>query len=131
MSEQSNINTIQDLYSAFGRGDVATILNHLTDDIRWVSHLDSIVPWAGDFSGKARVPKFFDAIFHSVDVEVFNPQEWVAQGDTVISIGEFGCKGKATGKSTLARWIFIWKFKDGRVASYEQFEDPVIADAFR
>ena len=131
MSEQQNVKAIQDVYGAFGRGDVAFIVGQLTDDIRWVSHFDPIVPWAGDYSGKDRVPRFFDAIFKSVDVQAFEPQEWIAQGDSVASAGEFGCRVRATGKDVRTRWVFLWKFRDGKICSYEQFHDPALAAAFR
>ena len=131
MNEQQNIKAIEGVYSAFGRGDVPGILAHLTDDIRWVSHMESVVPWSGDFSGKDRVPQFFKAIFQSVDVDVFTPQEWIAQGDTVVSLGEFGCRVRATGKASRARWVFIWRFRNGKICSYEQFHGPALAAAFR
>jgi len=131
MNEQKNIKTIQDIYAAFGRGDVAAIIAQLTDDVRWSSHFDKVVPWGGDFSEKGRVPRFFDAIFQSVDVDAFEPAEWVAQGDTVVSMGEFACRVRATGKKARTRWIFVWKFRDGKICSYEQFHDPALADAFR
>ena len=112
-------------------GDVAFIVGQLTDNVRWVSHFDAIVPWAGDFSGKDQIPRFFEAIFQSVDVEAFEPTEWIAKGDTVVSLGEFGCHVRKTGKKSRTRWIFIWKFRDGKICSYEQFHDPALAAAFR
>lgn len=127
----TNRKTIEDVYAAFGRGDVAFILNQLTDDVRWNTHMESVVPWAGDYSGKTQVPKFFEAIFSSVDVEAFIPQEWIVEGDTVVSLGEFGCKVKKTGKKAHTRWIFVWKFRDGKISSYEQFHDPALAAAFK
>ncbi|MGD1278776.1 MAG: nuclear transport factor 2 family protein [Tepidisphaeraceae bacterium] len=131
MDEQKNVKMIQELYAAFDRGDVAFIVNHLADDVHWISHLDAIVPWSGDFSGKDRVPRFFEAIFQSVDVEAFEPKEWVADGDTVVSLGEFACRVRRTGKKSRNRWVFIWKFRDGRICSYEQFHDPALAVAFQ
>jgi ketosteroid isomerase-like protein len=35
MNEQQNVKTIQEVYAAFGRGDVAFIVTQLTGDIRW------------------------------------------------------------------------------------------------
>jgi ketosteroid isomerase-like protein len=99
--------------------------------VRWVTHLDPIVPWSGEHLGKANVPKFFGAINDSGETTAFNPGEFIAQGDTVVSVGEFGYKAKATGKSDLGPWVFIWKFRDGRISSYEQFHDASIANAFR
>jgi hypothetical protein len=131
MSEQQKIAIVESIYSAFDRGDVEFILSQLTDDIRWTSHLEPIVPWGGDFSGKRSVPLFFQAIRESVDVEEFEPMEWIAQGDTLVSIGRFVCRVRSTGKTANTRWAFIWKIRDGKVYSYEQFHDPALAVAFR
>jgi ketosteroid isomerase-like protein len=131
VSEQQNVAAITKIYEAFGRGEIPYIIGQLTDDVRWISRFEPIVPWGGDYSGKANVPKFFDAIGQNVDVTAFTPKEFVAQGDTVVSMGEFGCKVRATGKSALTPWVFIWKLRDGRVYSYEQFHDPAVAEAFR
>lgn len=131
MNEQQSIKTIEGVYAAFGRGDVPGIVAQLTDDIRWVSYMESVVPWSGDFSGKHLVPAFFTAIFQSVDVQAFTPQEWIVQGDTVVSLGEFGCRVRATGKTSRARWVFIWKLRHGKICSYEQFHGPELAAAFR
>jgi uncharacterized protein len=130
MSEQQNVERVGKIYEAFGRGDVGYILDQLADDVRWQTHLQPEVPWSGDYSGKGKVGKFFEAIANSVDVTAFRPGEFVAQGDSVVSVGEFGCRVRASGKSALTRWVFLWKFRDGRVASYEQFHDPAIAAAF-
>lgn len=122
---------IGQIYQAFGRGDVGYILDQLTEDVSWVTHLEPVVPWSGDYSGKATVPNFFEAIGRSVEVTSFVPGQFVAQGDTVVSMGVFGCTVHATGKSSTTPWVFIWKLRDGRVYSYEQFHDPALADAFR
>jgi uncharacterized protein len=74
---------------------------------------------------------FFEAIFQSVDVDAFEPNEWIADGDVVVSLGEFECRVRATGKRSRTRWVFIWKFRDAKISSYEQFHDPALAAAFR
>jgi ketosteroid isomerase-like protein len=131
MVESDNVTLIGRIYEAFGRGDIYYIIGQLSDDVRWVSHLEPIVPWSGDYSGKAKVPKFFEAIANSVQTTAFSPGEFIAQADTVVSTGDYGCTVNATGKTALTPWVFIWKVRDGKVASYEQFHDPALADAFR
>lgn len=131
MSEQSNIQIIKDMYAAFGRGDVQHIVAQLTDDVSWRANLDPVVPWSGDYSGKRNVPKFFDAIYSAVEVTLFEAQDWVAEGDSVVSLGRFGGTTRGTGKDINTRWVFIWKLRDGKVCSYEQFHEPALADGFR
>lgn len=131
MSEKDNVARVVKIYEAFGRGDIPFIIDQLTDDVRWTTHFDPVVPWSGNYQDKAAVPRFFAAIAGAGDVTAFSPREFVAQGDTVVSTGEFGIKVKATGKTSLTRWVFIWKFREGRVYDYEQFHDASIAEAFR
>jgi hypothetical protein len=130
LSEQQNIETVGKLYEAFGRGDAGYIVDQCTDDVRWVSHFEPIVPWSGDFSGKANVGKFFQAIGENADIPRFEPKEFVASGDTVVSIGELDITVKSTGKSASTRWAFVWKLRDGKVYDYEQFHGPELAAAF-
>src|SRR4051812_1122457 len=105
MSEQQNVRAVQEIYAAFGSGNVQAIIDKLMDDVAWILHLDPIVPWSGESSGKSRVPKFFENVYSSVTVTSFEPLEYVAQGDVVVSIGTFGCRSNATGKSSDTRWV--------------------------
>ena len=97
MSSQQNVQIVQGIYEAFGRGEIQAIIDQLTDDVRWVSHFEPIVPWHGRFDGKNQVLRFFDAIGQSVDVLSFTPQELVADGEIVVSLGEFACRVHARG----------------------------------
>ena len=129
MGEQEHIQKLKNIYAAFGRGDIPYILSQLPPNVKWVSHFDPVVPWAGDFTG--HIQDFFLAIDETVEIESFEPGDFVAQGDIVVSLGYFGCKSKATGKSARTSWAFVWRFQDGNIVSYEQFHDPALALIFR
>jgi ketosteroid isomerase-like protein len=43
VSADVNIKTITQVYEAFGRGDVATILDAVTDDVDWAAEATSAV----------------------------------------------------------------------------------------
>ncbi|HEX3101166.1 MAG TPA: nuclear transport factor 2 family protein [Pyrinomonadaceae bacterium] len=131
MSEEQNKQTVEELYAAFGRGDIDSIVAKCTKDVEWITHLDPIVPWSGDHSGKDFVPAFFGAIFGSVEVTAFEPEDWIVDGNTVVNTGRFACHVRSTGKNADTRWVFIWKFTDdGMISRYEQFHDENIAEAF-
>ena len=131
MATQANVAAITKIYDAFGKGDIPYIIDQLSDEVHWMAHIEPFVPWSGDRSGKTNVPSLFQAIDDSVDVLSFTPGDFVAEGDTVVSFGSFGCRVKATGKSATTAWVFVRKLRDGLVTSYEQFHDTAIADAFR
>lgn len=131
MSEKDNIARVSKLYEAFTKGDIGYIIDQLTDDVRWVTHLDPVVPWAGSFPGKQAVPQFFESIGSNIEVTAFTPKEFVAQGDTVVSLGDVGYRSRTNGKTAVSNWVFIWKLREGRVYSYEQFHDANLAAVFR
>ena len=89
MSEQRNVEALTKMYEAFVKGDLGYIVDQLADDVHWFSHVDPVVPTSGDWSGKSKVPGFFEAIIDSVEVASFTPTEFYADGETVISTGGF------------------------------------------
>jgi ketosteroid isomerase-like protein len=131
MTEQDNTQRTEALFAAFGRGDVPFILDQLTDDVRWVAHLDPVVPWAGDHSGRAAVPGFFHALGGAVEVSAHPVHEIVAQGDTVVAMGDVTFRARATGRESTSSWVYVWRFREGKVCGYDQFNDPGLAAAFR
>src|SRR5579862_8376067 len=71
-SSEQNIETVKGLYEAFGRGDVAAILDRVTDDVDWAT--DAAIPsapWYGARHGKAEVPSFFAGIAQTGPVTQF------------------------------------------------------------
>jgi uncharacterized protein len=129
--EQANVARVRRIYDAFVTGDVGHIVEQVTDDVHWVSHVDPVVPSGGDWSGRANVAGFFAAIGGNVDITSFEPADFVAQGDTVVSTGRFGGTARPTGRAIDSEWVMIYRFADGRLASWDQFHDGALAAAFR
>ena len=129
--EIENTEHVTRIFQAFGRGDVPYILDQLADDARFVSHLEPIVPWAGEFAGRDDVARYFQAIVGAVDVTDHPVNSLVAQGDTVVATGDVTFSVRATGKTGSSSWVYIFKLANGRVQSYDQFNDTGLAEAFR
>ena len=57
----SNIEIVQHIYAAFGKGDVAAILEHISDDLRHfgVVSEQNQLPWQIQITKKKDVPLFF------------------------------------------------------------------------
>jgi uncharacterized protein len=115
----SNIATVQDIYAAFGRGDVAAILAHLADDVAW----DQDAPGYGmamfePRSGKEGVARFFEAL-GEVEFLRFEPLNFLAGGNQVAVPIQVGLKVKATGKVAEALEIHLFTFgEDGKVRRF-------------
>ena len=121
----SHTQTVQDLYAAFGRGDVAAILNLVTDDVDWNN--DRVAshecPWNGNFSGKARVPEFFKAV-DQLYISVFEPRTFVETGNHVAVLLRIESRVKKNGQSLQNDSIHLWTFNDnGKISAYRHFND--------
>ena len=131
MTEQDNLQLVESIFEAFGRGDIPFILDQLTDDVRFVAHLEPAVPWSGDYAGKANVVDYFQALGGAVEVTAHAVNELVVQGDTVVAMGDVSFRTRGNGKPGESSWVYVWKLRDGQVCGYDQFNDPGLADAFR
>jgi ketosteroid isomerase-like protein len=130
-TEIENTETVTRIFEAFGRGDVSYILDQLADDAVFVSHLEPIVPWAGEYPGKESVAGYFQAMGEAVDVTDHPVTAVVAQGDTVIAMGDVSFSVRETGKTGSSSWVYVFTLANSQVQRYEQFNDTGLADAFR
>jgi hypothetical protein len=125
MSEAQNTKVVQDAYAAFGRGDIATLLGYMTDDVHWRPVIGTAkhVPFSGERKGKAGVAEFFKQVAESEDFQQFEPREFVAQGDRVVAIGHYRAVTKATGKTFESDFAMVFTLRGGKVATFREFTD--------
>ena len=126
----ANIATIQRVYEAFGRGDVAAILDTVTDDIDWASESSSsLAPWHGVRRGKDEVAGFFTALASSAEILEFTPLAFAANEDDVMVVIHFEMKVPATGRSGSMQLHHWWRLRDGKVWHYRGTEDTALTAA--
>lgn len=131
MAEQENLRLIQDAYMAFGRGDVAALIDTMTDDVVWDTLGPQQIPYAGVFHGKDGVAEFFKILAESDDVQSFEPLRFFAQGDMVVVLGHYSAIVKATGNLAETDWVQTFKFREGKVAEYcDYFDSAKFAEAY-
>ena len=53
----------------------------------------------------------------------FTPEDYVASDDKVVAFGTYTGTYKLTSKAFTARVAHVWKLKDGKIVSFEQFVD--------
>jgi uncharacterized protein len=130
---QANIATVQSMYAAFGKGDIATIIGGLTSDIDWTCNgRPTDFPTFGNFKGQPRVGDFFKTVGEHLKFSVFSPDEFYADGDKVIVLGHYAMAMSKTGKTMASDWCHIFTFKNGKVAKFKEFLDTAqAAEAYR
>jgi ketosteroid isomerase-like protein len=124
LSAQENIETVKALYEAFGRGDVATILDSLTDDVDWaVEAAADAAPWYGQRTGKDAVASFFEDLAGAVSVLEFTPQSYAANDSEVMVLIRFRASSNSTGREAAMNVHHYWRFRDGTVDHWRGSED--------
>src|SRR5215210_2417636 len=100
MSEK-NIETVQQIYAAFSRGDVPAIMAHISDDLCHFGVVSDqkLLPWHIQITKKSDVPQFFQALAESSDFTRFEPRDFAAGGDNVYCTVSFDVRFKNNGNT--------------------------------
>jgi ketosteroid isomerase-like protein len=120
-----NLETVRGVYAAFAAGNIPEVLAALSPDIQWTEAEGG--PYGGVSYGPSAV---LENVFMKIGAEWDGyeavPQEFVSNGSTVVALGEYSGAYKATGKSFKAPFAHVWKFKDGKAISFQQYTDTVV-----
>jgi ketosteroid isomerase-like protein len=122
----SHIPTVQNIYEAFGRGDVAAILATLAADVEWEygGAPSTDVPWLQARRGRAQVGGFFESL-QAIEFHSFAPVAFFESGQTVVSLVNLEATVKATGaRVSEVDEVHIWHFgADGLVIRFRHRAD--------
>jgi ketosteroid isomerase-like protein len=132
MAEQQNIEFIRSMYDAFGRGDIRTIIEHITEDVEWIAEGPSSVAYFGTMKGPAEVQsKFFGGIAETQEDMKLAVENFVGQGDRVATFGRYSGKVRATGKRFDVALAHLFLIRDGKVSKFVNVTDTAaVAEAY-
>ena len=119
----SNTETVKAIYEAFGRGDVATILDKLDDAVEWENATPvADVPWLQARRGKANIVGFFQSMA-PLQITRFEPHTIFDGGEKVFVLITF--EATAGGKQySFPNNGHLWQVKDaGKVVKYDHVTD--------
>lgn len=118
-----NLTIVQEMFAAFGRGDVATLVDHVAPDVTWQTMGDPAHGGHyGARTGKAGVVDFFTRLGAENDYQDFVPETFDATGDKVFVTGRASLVKRASGKPVEDRWIMAFAFKDGKVVDWREWD---------
>jgi ketosteroid isomerase-like protein len=119
----TNIDTVKEIYAAFGSGDIPAIIDRLDEDVEWESAIPVPgVPWLQTRRGRDEVPAFFESLA-PLTFQRFEPHTFFESGDKVfvliaLEIASHGKNYKFPIEGHL------WQFNSaGKVAKFDHVTD--------
>src|SRR5438552_2672167 len=132
MSEKDNTATVQQAYNNFKTGNIQGLLDQMSEDVTWQLPEMTDVPLAGKRTGRDGVKEFFATLARDQDVLEFEPREFVAEGDKVVSLGHYRWRVKDTGREYASDFVHIFTVRDGKIVAFrEHFDSAVVARAYQ
>ena len=114
---------VQTVYAAFGRGDVPGILAHCADKVDWELVGPAKLGYAGRRTDHAGITDFFAKVAQFDDIQVFEPREFIEDGDKVVVLGHEKSKARDTGRDFESEWAHVFTVTNGKITRWRGFFD--------
>ena len=94
----------------------------VAEDVIW--HLPGTVPhYSGTYKGPSSVGHYFQELNANIEIEAFEPCEFIAAADRVLVIGWSRGRVKSTGHMFDNRWVMAFRVRGGKIAKFEEYAD--------
>jgi uncharacterized protein len=120
----TNKEIVEGVYASFAQGDVPGALGAMADDIQW-TEADGF-PLAGTYVGpQAVLEGVFMRLGEIGDDYAVVPEQYVADGDTVVMLGHYAWKHKSSGEPAVVKMAHVLTLDDGKIVNFQQHVDTV------
>jgi ketosteroid isomerase-like protein len=126
-AQQTPRQVVDALFAAIQSGDRDEILALLSDDVEWWVAGPPEIPYAGSFRGRDEVGQFFATFNGAIDYESWDAHEFIAEGQTVVVVGEESWRAKPSGQLVDNPWVLVITVRDGKITRFRAYEDTAAA----
>jgi ketosteroid isomerase-like protein len=114
---------VEQAYSNFKSGNIEGLLNLMSDDINWTLPEMEGVPFSGKRSGRSAVGEFFASVGSSQEPLKFEPRELIAEGDKVVSLGNYQWRVTANNREFGGDFAHVFTIRDGKIVGFNEYMD--------
>lgn len=125
----NNVDRVNSIYAAFGRGDVASIVEMTTEDVEWGydGKTPKVISWLERGRGRDRVLGYFKGVSETMQFHKFEPKVVAGAGNDVLAIVEVDWTAPLTGKRVTGYEAMWFTFDDrGRITRYRPVLDSAV-----
>lgn len=122
----NQIDLVRAFYTRLAQGDVPGLLALLHPELEWTEAEG--FPY---YSGTWRQPedvltKLIVPLMRDWDNFSAVANDFIAEGDRVVSLGAYGGINKATGKAMRAPFAHVWRVADGKLQRFDMYADTLL-----
>ena len=115
---------VEAAYASFAKGDVPAVMGAMDENIEWTEAEG--FPLAGTYVGpQAVLEGVFMRLGEVGDEFAVVPDQFIAEGDTVVALGTYSWKHKSTGAPAKVKMVHVWTVADGKLATFQQHVDTL------
>ena len=128
MSERENLKVVEQIYAAFGKGDVPAILAKLADTVDWdyaYRAAPNPIPWLQPRLGVGGAAEFFKSVQANLEIHRFAVSALAQGPGVVVALFDIEATIKRTGKRIVEQdQAHIWRFNEaGKVVRFRHCAD--------
>ncbi|MEH6550533.1 MAG: nuclear transport factor 2 family protein [Pseudomonadales bacterium] len=125
MNNEETIAYVKQFYADFlACTDLPAFLEkYIVDEVVWENFLPSNIPFGGSFSGKAAYAEYLTILLQAIDMQQFDIDKIVVDGELVVIFGSETSKVYATELSYTMDWIHELKIVDGMIVYAREYND--------
>ena len=119
----NNVEHMSNLYAAFGRGEMPTVLGAMHPEIEWrEAEGNPYMPSGEPFVGPDQVlNKLFLRLNDEWEDFEVKPETYHDAGDTLVVEGRYSGVYKETGKKQDSPFCHVWTYDDGKISKFQQY----------
>lgn len=115
------LDIVKAVYARFGEGDLDGFLNLCADDIEWVVNGPASLEKCRAFQGRQGVRDFLAVLDRTWAFSAFEPRQFIADGGSVVVLGEETGTDKQTGIAFSNRWAHVFDVCNDRITRFREF----------
>jgi hypothetical protein len=117
----NTLELVKEVYRRFSQNDIDGFLVLCADDIEWVVNGAATLEKCRSFRGVRGVQEFLNILGESWEFREFSPREFIADGQTVVVLGEEAGTEKNSGFSFSNRWAHVFDVREGKIVRFREF----------
>jgi ketosteroid isomerase-like protein len=123
---KSAVEIVRAFYAAVAKGDVPGVLGLLHPDLHW-TEAEGFPYYSGTWRRPQDVvEKLLVPLMRDWDNFSAVADDFIVQGDRVVSLGAYAGVGKASGKAMRAAFAHVWQVADGKLARFDMYTDTLL-----